>query len=90
MADYKVDSRGRKGRQIEGWEAVAVLEERSKMEVTGQSGWNGTGRDEYKRPNICHMIQQEFEEEVSESSLIYKTGWWETGHVVNEIGRLEE
>lgn len=45
-------SRGREGRQGEGWETVAVLEERRKMEVAGQSGWDGNGRDEYQRPGL--------------------------------------
>lgn len=55
MADYRVDSRGGKGRWGEGWEAVSVLEESSKMEVTAQSGWDGNGREEYKRLDLHAM-----------------------------------
>ena len=55
MADYRVGSRGRKGRWGQGWEAIAVLEERSKMEITGQSGWEGNGSEEYKRLDLYAM-----------------------------------
>lgn len=55
LADYRVDSRGGKGRWGEVWEAVSVLEESNKMEVTAQSGWDGNGREEYKRLDLHAM-----------------------------------
>lgn len=55
LTDYRVGFRGGKGRWGEGWEAVSVLEERSKMKVTAQSGWDGNRRVEYKRLDL-HAI----------------------------------